>query len=240
MKIVTYATHSEGKFEELINNKYGVKIDVLGWGQKWNGYRDKSIGIIEYLKNTHDDEIVIYLDGFDTNIVKDTHDLESTFKKLNCRILLSKENSSPLVKYVFGSCKNNKGANSGLYMGYAKELRQLLEKSSKFNCKDDQINLNASCSYFDNLKIDEDEIIFQNINPIFGNKKNSNPYFRSYPGTLSVKRIYRAVVNDYPQFFINTITSIVLLLMYMFPSWSPYLFVLFIVYYSVMDHSCKV
>ena len=25
MKIVTYATHSEGKFEELINNKYGVK-----------------------------------------------------------------------------------------------------------------------------------------------------------------------------------------------------------------------
>lgn len=61
--IVTYVTHSEGKFEELINNKYGVKIDVLGWGQKWNGYRDKSIGIIEYLKNTHDDEIVIYLDG---------------------------------------------------------------------------------------------------------------------------------------------------------------------------------
>ncbi len=31
-EVVTYATHSQGMFEELKD-----KVTVLGWGKKWNG-----------------------------------------------------------------------------------------------------------------------------------------------------------------------------------------------------------
>jgi hypothetical protein len=34
MKIVTYATHPEGSFNDLINNKFGVEVTVLGMGEK--------------------------------------------------------------------------------------------------------------------------------------------------------------------------------------------------------------
>lgn len=40
MRIVTYATHSEGTFENLINARYF--IDVVGWGEKWDGYIGKA------------------------------------------------------------------------------------------------------------------------------------------------------------------------------------------------------
>ena len=46
IQVVTYATHSQGMFDELMNNQYGVDVKVLGWGEKWNGFKDKFIGFI--------------------------------------------------------------------------------------------------------------------------------------------------------------------------------------------------
>ena len=37
--VVTYATHSFGNYKEMINNKYGIKFKVLGWGEKWKKYK---------------------------------------------------------------------------------------------------------------------------------------------------------------------------------------------------------
>lgn len=37
-------------FEELVNNEHGVKVKVLGMGKKWNGYIDKSIGLLKYME----------------------------------------------------------------------------------------------------------------------------------------------------------------------------------------------
>ena len=34
-EIVTYANKSEGMFEKLLNNEFGVSIKVLGWNKKW-------------------------------------------------------------------------------------------------------------------------------------------------------------------------------------------------------------
>ena len=38
-------------FEELVNNDHNVKVKVLGMGKKWNGYIDKSIGLLEIYGN---------------------------------------------------------------------------------------------------------------------------------------------------------------------------------------------
>ena len=32
VEIVTYANKSQGMYEELINNEFGIPIKVLGWG----------------------------------------------------------------------------------------------------------------------------------------------------------------------------------------------------------------
>jgi hypothetical protein len=56
-------------FEELVNNEFGVPIKVLGWGTKWNGFSDKSKGLVEHLKTKNDDDdIVVFVDGFDSKV----------------------------------------------------------------------------------------------------------------------------------------------------------------------------
>lgn len=243
MKIVTYATHEQGKFKELINNKYNIKIDVVGWGVKWNGFRDKYIGILDYLHTVDDDEIVIFLDGFDTIIERNPLDVERTFKKLKCNILVSKDPNlygEAVSKYIFGTCKDDQTANSGMYMGYAKYLKEFLKKALTYKCKDDQKTMNTSCSLIKNIKVDKDEIIFQNVPPSFKSyDNNKTPYFKSFPGSLNFKRIYRGILFEYPQFFIRTIALTCLLLMYLYPKKSPYILLIFIIYYLIMDHSCE-
>jgi hypothetical protein len=37
LEIVTYANKSQGMFEELVNNEFGVPVTVLGWGPSGMG-----------------------------------------------------------------------------------------------------------------------------------------------------------------------------------------------------------
>ena len=45
LKIITYATHSEGYYNILINQLKKLKIDfkILGMGNTWKGFFQKSI-----------------------------------------------------------------------------------------------------------------------------------------------------------------------------------------------------
>ena len=121
MKIVTFATHSQGTFDELTNSGYPIK--VVGWGTKWNGFVARNKDIIEYLDTLPNDEIVVIVDGFDTLINKSLDNLESDFKKLDCKVLYAlddKNGSSGRVPYfienyllnkLFKTCKDGKRAN---------------------------------------------------------------------------------------------------------------------------------
>jgi hypothetical protein len=91
MQIVTYANKSFGLFEQLVNNSHGVPVHVLGWGTQWNGFKDKFIGMVEYLKNKNDKDIVVFLDGFDSEINRPLCNLLERFQQTNCKVLMSKE-----------------------------------------------------------------------------------------------------------------------------------------------------
>ena len=41
VEIVTFATHEEGTLNDLVHNQYNVPIKVLGFGEKWNGFKMK-------------------------------------------------------------------------------------------------------------------------------------------------------------------------------------------------------
>jgi hypothetical protein len=240
MEIITYATHSFGLFDKLINNEYNIPIKVLGWKKKWNGFTDKYKGILDYIAHKNDTDIVIFLDGFDTKINKEPIDLLKLFKSYNCKILFSKELEVGYNRIVFPTCKNKKIANTGMYMGYVKELKEVLNFILKEKCSDDQVILNKNCNKFNFIKIDTKELIFENI---FLNKnKKSNAIFVQYPSDLNIKRIKRSI-SEYYQFFFIYIQILFLGLMYMFPKYIKIFIILFIfslLLYSKSSIDCVV
>ena len=44
MKIITYATHSEGTFDQLTNSG---EVTVIGFGEKWEGFIGKAKSILK-------------------------------------------------------------------------------------------------------------------------------------------------------------------------------------------------
>ena len=89
MKIIIYATHSFGTYEQL---KTYPDIVVVGFGTKWEGFIKKAQVIHDYLTTLPDYEIVSIIDGFDSYI-KNTDGLEYVFKQQKCKVLLSENNT---------------------------------------------------------------------------------------------------------------------------------------------------
>jgi hypothetical protein len=243
MEVVTYANKSHGLFEELVHNEYDVPVRVLGWGTQWNGFLDKYKGMVKYLREKEDDDIVVFLDGFDTKINKDPKDVVALFETYDCKMLVSKDPVpyGPLSRTVFSTCQADLTANSGMYMGYAKYLLQVLEDALEMECEDDQRNLNTLCGKYDFIRVDEEQKIFENIAPL-NMRKTSDALFVSFPGTLTMDRIYRSL-KEYSQFFrYQFIFSIILLLVLLpknykyIPIYASIVIVLF--YATLADKSC--
>ena len=109
-EVVTVATHNEGKLDELINNELKIPVTVLGMGKKWTGFRMKYELMYEHIQSMDDNKIIIFLDGFDSNIVGHPSNAIQKFKEKNAKLLFSKdlENQGISLKMqskVFTSCK---------------------------------------------------------------------------------------------------------------------------------------
>ena len=166
--IITYATHKEGLFEELINNKFGIEIKVLGFGNKWKGFTDKFKKCYNYILKLPEDDIIIFLDGFDTKINKNKLDeLEYYLYYSGYKVIFSLERKVNNIENIFNTtifnkCKNNMVANSGMYMGYNKYIQILLKDAISRKCKDDQVNINEMCHKYNFISIDINNEIFEN------------------------------------------------------------------------------
>jgi len=243
VEIVTYANKSQGMFAELVNNEFGVPIKVLGWGTKWNGFSDKYKAMTKHLETKNDDDIVIFLDGFDTKINRNPNNVVELFKECDCKVLVSRDPrmvGKTLSKAIFGVCKGETMANSGLYMGYAKYLKLVIDEALSLKCEDDQVNLNTICQKYDFIKVDEDEKIFKNFGPL-DKKHESDAIFVSYPGSLGFDRYSRALI-EYTQFLYMYILCLLILGLSLFPQRQEILLsmlILFITFYVlVADKSC--
>tara|TARA_Y100000389_G_scaffold56224_1_gene52131 strand:- start:295 stop:1053 length:759 start_codon:yes stop_codon:yes gene_type:complete len=212
--IITVATHNRGKLQELINNKYNVNVKVLGYGQKWTGFTMKYDLVSEYIKDLDDQDIIVFLDGFDSLIMKEPQIAVNKFIKSGYKLLFSRERNTffGIVEQICGNCKDGLMANPGLYIGYVKYLKIFLKDMKKIRCKDDQVNLNKNCHKYDFISIDKDEEILQNVTPWHSLKYKDKAIFVSYPGTITIDRILRRGVFDYSQFFTNIIYLILVFL----------------------------
>ena len=222
MKIITYATHSEGTFEQLTNSG---EVTVIGFGEKWNGFMDKFIGVFKYLETQSDDELIVFVDGFDSFINKNKNldNLEQVFMNQNCKVLCSLDDKNGysyiipkfITDYfrfkVFGTCKDGVTANTGLYMGYCKYLKLVINEVIKGESDDDQRNFNNICKKFSFLKVDTKNIIFENCTSIEEVKK-SQAFFTQLPGGMNINRIIR-MLQDYTKYFIIEILLLLLIIL---------------------------
>jgi len=224
--LITYATHSEGTFDELVNNKFNTPIKVLGWGKKWNGFMDKFKNMYEYIQTLPDNDIIIFIDGFDSKINQPINIIKKKFLEFNSDIVISEQDYIPYIghytwqKQLFHTCKNNNIANSGLYGGYNKNIKDLLKFILDKNYSDDdQRNLNNACKYFNNIIIDTNRKLFHNLNyyeRIFNN--NSNSCIISTPAKLTFNRLIRMPKEYIPLIWkkLLFIIIIILVLIYYF------------------------
>lgn len=135
-EVLTVATHEEGYFNELINNKFNIDVKVLGFGRKWTGFTMKLELIYNYIKTLPDYKIIIFIDGFDSLINGTLNEAVNRFRNKNSKILFSKDiyPHSFFAQKIFPKCKDNIIVNSGLYMGYVKYLKILLSAVLQQKC----------------------------------------------------------------------------------------------------------
>ena len=250
-EVVTVATHNQGKLDELINNELNIPVTVLGMGKKWTGFRMKYELMYEHIQSMDDNKIIIFLDGFDSNIVGDPSNAIQKFKEKNYKLLFSKDFFKKNERlrlnmsiHAFTSCNDDKIIiNSGMYMGYVKYLKPFLQYALSQTCKDDQRNANKSCKHFDFISIDTDYEIFQNLPPFDPEKlRKSDIVFVSYPGSPSIKRTCRFFI-DLGQFFITSFLFLYVILIALSIYKKSYTAILlvtivFLLYFSKIDRSC--
>lgn len=247
-EVVTVATHEEGLLKQLVHNNFNIKVKVLGFGKKWTGFQMKTELVYEYIKNFADDKIIIYLDGFDSTINGSLDEAVHRFKNKKSKVLFSNELDSPfygMERFIFPSCRDNTSVNCGMYMGYVKYLKILLQEVLKEKCHDDQVVVNRLCKKLDFIEIDINEEIFKNIyntRDLKDEMSNSKALFYSQPGGINYNRAWRALF-EYGQYFIPyIIISYIVVVYFLYKSKKLYhillLSVLLVLYYIKMDKSC--
>ena len=245
-EVVTYATHSQGMFDELVKDN---KVKVLGWGKKWNGFTDRFVAYLDYIKDKPDDMIIIFVDGFDTKINRDPQGAVELFKKRGYRLLFSRSDFDDKLNIVFGTCKDGITINLGLYMGYVKYLKPFFEKMLKQKCKDDQVIANKFCKDFDFIDIDKTHEIFYNKGQQnYYSKVPNDVFFIGYPGGVNNKTLKdiikksKHLTSTLSQYFILPTLIATMTLSVIFPNYNfliiliGFIFLLSTVYFA--DTSC--
>ena len=174
LHLVTVATHSERYLPVLEKQaeKKGLKLVKLGMGKEYVGHFMKDLEMMDYLKELPKNDIVIFVDGFDTLMLGDVDEIKEKFEDSKADLLMSVENIGMLSfihATVFERVKGNY-LNTGLYMGRAGFLLSFLKDmySQKYDLKSNQ---KTWCSYLfklqtekrmDGIKLDEKSEVFLN------------------------------------------------------------------------------
>ena len=214
--VVTYANKSRGMFETLVNNQFEVPVTVLGMGEKWEGFPTKVKAYCDYTHSLPPRDIVVIVDGFDTQINGTLEKAVRRFRDIDKKIVVSVHPGlipGAFVRKIFGTCEANETANSGLMMGYVENMRTLLDDMRNKKCKDDQRVLNTLCEKHE-VFVDNEQLIFENTTPRDRTIK-TDAIFIGFPGETSFHRWIRAL-HEYSQFFIKEIFLLFLLLFMVF------------------------
>lgn len=172
--IVTVATENKFYMPYLIESvkRNNGELKILGYGQKWRGFNWRNYLVKEFLDTTNPDDIVCVIDGYDILCLRNLNELTNKFVEISnrekCKIIVGLEQD--VVKQFrfwarskFGYCKNN-SVNAGTYIGYSKNLIEIIKKIISINPNDnadDQYLLTKYCNiYNDDVYLDMENELF--------------------------------------------------------------------------------
>jgi len=142
---ITYHTLDNDNIKLWMNTaeKCGFQYKVLGMGQKWLGWSNRTYAYLEYLKQIKNDvDIVILLDGNDIFFVGDVDEFLQKFKAMNASIVIGAESAcctqrfnTPELHKLAINFSNKlavpnipyKYINAGTICGYVQDVINLLE-----------------------------------------------------------------------------------------------------------------
>ena len=166
--IVTYVTHEERYFK-ILKNYPGLV--VLGMGTTWKGFKDKIDGTVEFCKTKNPDDIILFVDGFDSVILCDSELILSLYNSKYINKLVFSKSMKPkniIYKYTqdkfFGRC-NGISLNSGMYIGRASSIIDFWSKMTSTS-EDDQRYANYQCTQKDYVVVDTSHELFYNYSTV--------------------------------------------------------------------------
>lgn len=228
MKVVTVATHPDRYYNSLLDSakKNNIELTVLGMGQKWQGFKWRLTLMKEFLKNNNPYEIIVFIDAYDVIFLQDLNKLKEEFIKAknlhNFKIFIGVDSDIdfPVFQYsydkIFMVKQNPYKLNAGVYVGYAKDILDVIEEVDRTNVEnitDDQVLLvkqyirKPETFYFDTKKsvilnlfgniIDGDidlskhgyKIKVKNGKPLLVNEQNETPVILHAPGNGNIDEI---------------------------------------------------
>jgi len=170
--IVTVATESKYYFPYLLESckNNGKELEVLGYGEKWEGLNWKFKKMVDYLKSLPEKDIVCFVDGYDVICCRDLSEITKVFldikEKTGCKMIIGEDKFYNFLKlparYFMGECKGN-NINSGTYIGYAKDLLEIITKIHELDPRpnaNDQRITTKYCNMNDDIHCDVDSELF--------------------------------------------------------------------------------
>lgn len=214
INLFTIATHEDGYFKLLLDSckRYNIKIDVIGYGEKYTGHIFKIKKTIEYLRSKKSNSIILFVDAFDSIIIDNINNIKSKFINMNIPYLFSEDLKLSYKKYLLfwilhklkldknqffyntrPCIQNNKMfiINSGMFIGYCSKLLELFNLAesyiNKTNKDSNQRVLQDMCN--DNIEFhtDVNKVIFYNtrLNELKKLKtKNSKIMVNNYSSSI--------------------------------------------------------
>lgn len=205
LHIVTVATSKEYYFNYLIESckRNGNNLEILGFGQVWKGYGWKLSLMLDYLKNKNELDIVCFVDGYDVICNRNLNELKNQFieykNKYDFKLIVGvdiyKFKPQELIAHIYFNDCNDILLNSGTYIGYAKDIYDILYETINDNdlndINDDQILLTKYCRKHPNdIYFDKNQNFFLTMHKsfyeindeltIYNNEayyKNKKPFF---------------------------------------------------------------
>ncbi|XP_055696089.1 procollagen-lysine,2-oxoglutarate 5-dioxygenase isoform X1 [Lutzomyia longipalpis] len=182
---------------------YGIDVQTLGMGEKWQGGDMKSTGggykvnllrkaLEPYKKDK--EKIVIFTDSYDVIFTAPIGVILSKFNKMDARIVFGAEHSiwpDASLRELYPKVSHGaRFLNSGAFMGYASDLYDMLSTPLD-NTDDDQlyytkIFLNEEFREKHKMKLDNRAEIFQNL---FGAEKDVELHFDTESGEAFVGNV---------------------------------------------------
>jgi hypothetical protein len=144
LRICTVATQQTKGLNQLLDSadRYGLSIEILGMGIPFLGNSHKFMLVQDYIENLDEDDVVLFVDAYDVLFFADEDKILQTFLDFDKPFIISVERYCwpyPELEPLFPRGPTSfRYINSGSYMGYVYQIKDIMNDIRPGPYQDDQ------------------------------------------------------------------------------------------------------